>query len=282
MPRSDVSPRHAAGFTLIEAVMVIAITGAIAAVAGRFIVQPVQGYLATTARANLADTADNALRTMARDLRSALANSVRVTPDQLSLELIPTTSAALYQTEGTGALVFGSVATSFNVVGPGLTLAAGQDLVFYNLGPLVDESNAYAPNSSAAQQATSNRRSATSTGTVTTVGFSSAAGLPVAAFAPPYRVFAVSQPITYRCDTSAGTLTRITGYGFQSSQPNPPSGGSSALLAHGVSGCTFSYDASPIAARAGLVNLQLQLSTTTHAGTETLALQHAVHVNNLP
>ena len=97
MPRSDLSPRHAAGFTLIEAVMVIAITGAIAAVAGRFIVQPVQGYLATTARANLADTADNALRTMARDLRSALANSVRVTPDQLSLELIPTTSAALYQ-----------------------------------------------------------------------------------------------------------------------------------------------------------------------------------------
>ena len=61
------------------------------------------------------------------------------------------------------------MATSFNVVGPGLTLAAGQDLVFYNLGPLVDESNAYAPNSSAAQQATSNRRSATSTGTVTTV-----------------------------------------------------------------------------------------------------------------
>lgn len=280
MPRSDTPRRRAAGFTLIEAVMVIAITGAIAAVAGRFIVQPVQGYLATTARANLADTADNALRTMARDLRSALANSVRVTPDHLSLELIPTTSAALYQTEGTGALVFGSVATSFNVIGPGLTLAAGQDLVFYNLGPLVDESNAYAPNSSAAQQATSNRRSATSTGTVSTVNFSSAAGLPVAAFAPPYRVFAVSQPITYRC--TAGTLVRITGYGFQSSQPNPPTGGSSALLAHGVSGCTFDYDASPIAARAGLVNLQLQLSTTTHAGTETVALQHAVHVNNLP
>ena len=47
-------------------------------------------------------------------------------------------------------------------------------------------------------------------------------------------------------------------------------------------GCTFNYDASPIAARAGLVTLQLQLSTTTHAGTETVALQHAVHVNNLP
>lgn len=262
--------------------MVIAITGAIAAVAGRFIVAPVQGYLATTARANLADTADNALRTMARDLRSALANSVRVTADHLSLELIPTTSAALYQTEGTGALAFGSVATSFNVVGPGLSLAAGQDLVFYNLGPGIVESDAYAPNSSAVQQATSNRRSATSTGTVTTVGFSSAAGLPVAAFAPPYRVFAVSQPITYRCNIAAGTLTRVAGYGFQSTQPNPPSGGSSALLAHGVSGCSFNYDASPIAARAGLVNLQLQLSTTTHAGTETVALQHAVHVNNLP
>lgn len=282
MPRFDTPPLRSAGFTLVEAVMVIAITGAIAAVAGRFIVQPVQGYLATTARANLADTADNALRTMARELHGALANSVRVTTDHLSLELIPATSAAMYQTEGAGALVFGSVATSFNVIGPGLTLAAGQDLVFYNLGPGIVESDAYAPNTSAAQQATSNRRSATSTGTVTTVAFSSAAGLPVAAFAPPYRVFAVSQPVTYRCDTTAGTLTRHTGYGFQSSQPNPPSGGSSALLAHGVSACTFNYDASPIAARAGLVNLQLQLSTATSAGTETVALHHAVHVNNLP
>jgi MSHA biogenesis protein MshO len=282
MPRSDTRLLRAAGFTLIEAVMVMAITGALAAVAGRFIVQPVQGYLATTARANLTDTADNALRTMARELRSALANSVRVTADHLSLELIPTTSAALYQTEGTGALVFGSVATSFNLIGPGLTLAAGQDLVFYNLGPGITESDAYSPNSSAAQQATSNRRSATSAGTVTTVSFSSVAGLPVADFAPPYRVFAVSQPITYRCDTAAGTLTRITGYGFQSNQPDPPSGGSSALLAHGVSGCAFNYDASPIAARAGLVNLQLKLSTVTHAGTETVALQQAVHVNNLP
>lgn len=282
MPRFEPTRCRAAGFTLIEAVMVIAITGAIAAVAGRFIVQPVQGYLATTARANLGDTADNALRFMARDLRAALANSVRVTADHLSLELIPTTSAALYQTEGTGALVFGSLATSFNVIGPGLSLAAGQDLVFYNLGPLVDESNAYAPNTSAAQQAQSNRRSATSTGTVTTVSFSSAAGLPVAAFAPPYRVFAVSQPITYRCNLAAGTLTRHTGYGFVATQPNPPPGGASALLAHGVSGCHFEYDASPIAARAGLVNLQLQLSTSTHAGIETVSLQHAVHVNNLP
>ena len=47
-------------------------------------------------------------------------------------------------------------------------------------------------------------------------------------------------------------------------------------------GCRFSYDAAVIASRAALVNLQLTLSTTTSAGTESITLHHAVHVDNLP
>ena len=56
----------------------------------------------------------------------------------------------------------------------------------------------------------------------------------------------------------------------------------SAVLASGVSACRFSYDASVVASRAGLVQLQLTLATTTSAGTERVALYHAVHVDNLP
>jgi MSHA biogenesis protein MshO len=282
-PRSE--RRHAArrGFTLVEIVIVIAITGAIAAVVGRFIVQPVQGYLATAARAALVDQADLALRRIGRDLRIALPNSVRVTGSGLALELIPTRSGARYATAGAGALQFGVLDSAFDVLGPALDLGSAQQLVFYNLGTGVVGSDAYAPNGSAAEQATSNRRTATNAaGAAATVTFSSSAALPVAAFAPPYRVIAVDSPVSYRCDLGSGLLTRHQGYGFVASQPDPPAGGTSAVLASGVTACRFSAEATLASARAALVNLHLTLGTTTSAGTENVTLHHAVYVDNLP
>ncbi|WP_127999458.1 PulJ/GspJ family protein [Piscinibacter defluvii] len=277
------SRRSERGFTLIEAVLVIVITGALFATVAHFIVPPVQAYLATTARAQLVDQADLALRRIGRDLRIALPNSARVSASGLALELIPTSAGARYVAEGTNRLVFGSVAGSFDLIGPPLALTAAQEVVFHNLGPGITGSDAYAANGSAAEQAASNRRATgNGAGSFASITLSSSAGLPVAGFAPPYRVVAVEPPVTYRCDLGAGTLTRHSGYGFQASQPDPPAGGTSAVLASGVSACRFHYDASVVAARAGLVQLQLSLSTTTSAGTETVALHHAVHVDNLP
>jgi MSHA biogenesis protein MshO len=279
-PRCDWRAR---GFTLIEAVMVIAITGILAAVAARFIVQPVQAYLGSAARGAVVDQADLALRRIGRDLRIALPNSVRVAGSGRALELIPTSGAARYATEGAGALSFGSVDTSFDVVGPPLQMGTAQTLVFYNLGSGITGSDAYAANTSASEQATSNRRSASNTaGPASTVTLVSTAGLPVAAFAPPYRVVAVDAPVSYRCDLTAGTLTRHQAYGFVSTQPDPPSGGSSAVLASGVADCRFSVDATLVAARAAVVTLHLTLAAGAGADGETLTLHHAVHVDNLP
>jgi MSHA biogenesis protein MshO len=97
--------------------MVIAITGA-GRGGGAFIVPPVQAYLPPRRAPTWRTRPTTPCAPWPAICARPLANSVRVTPDQLSLELIPTTSAALYQTEGTGALVFGSVATSFNLIGP--------------------------------------------------------------------------------------------------------------------------------------------------------------------
>jgi MSHA biogenesis protein MshO len=275
--------RPAAGFTLVEAVMVIAITGVLAATVSLFIVQPVQAYLATSARSALVDQADLALRRIGRDLRIALPNSVRVTADRLSLELIPTTGGARYTTAGSGALQFGTPATSFDLVGPPLTLAASQQLVFYNLGPGVVGSDAYAANGSTTEQATSNRRTATNAaGPASTINLSSLAGLPAADLAPPYRVLAVESPVSYRCNLADGTLTRYQGYAFAAIQPDPPTGGSSAVLATGVSGCRFSADGTLVAARAALVNLRLSLAANSGVGSESVTLHHAVYVDNLP
>ncbi len=271
------------GFTLIEAVLVIAITGIVAGIVARFIVAPVQGYLSTQARAALADQADLALRRIARDLRLALPNSARVAASGLALELIPTTGAARYVTEGSQRLEFGTVDTSFDVVGPPLVLGASQQLAFYNLGPGITGSDAYADNVGAAAQAASNRRTATNgAGPASTIVIDSLAGLPVAAFAPPHRVFAIDAPVTYRCDLTAGTLTRHAGYGFVATQPDPPVGGTSALLATGVTACRFTYDAAVVASRAALVSLSLGLRAQTSSGDETVSLAHAVHVDNAP
>lgn len=263
--------------------MVIAVTGVLFAVVGRFIVQPIQGYMAAVARAGLVDTADLSMRRIGRDLAIALPNSVRVTASGLGLELIPTTGAARYATEGGDPLDFGTLDTSFDIVGPPLTVTGSQELVFYNLGPNVTGSNAYADNSSAAAQATSNRRTATNVaGAATSITLSSLAGLPVGDYAPPYRVMAVGTPVTYRCDLAAGTLRRYQGYGFVAAQPDPPSGGSSAVLATGVTACRFSVEGTLVAARAALVNLTLTLSGNTSTDTESVSLQHAVYVSNQP
>jgi len=271
------------GFTLIESVIVIAITGVLAAIVSMFIVNPVQAYLSTAARATLVDQADLSLRRIGRDLRIALPNSVRVNGTGLALELIPTTGGARYATAGSGALDFGTVDTSFDLVGPALTLGASQALVFYNLGPGITGSDAYAASTTALEQASSNRRSATNAaGSATTITISSLAGLPVGAFAAPYRLLAVDTPVTYRCDLTAGTLVRYQGYGWQATQPDPPGSGTSAIMATGVTACRFSADGTLTAARAGLVNLSLTLAAGSGSGTESVSLQHAVYVDNLP
>jgi MSHA biogenesis protein MshO len=279
---SDAAARSR-GFTLFEAVLVIAITGVLAGIVANFIVQPVRLYLSTVARADLVDVADAALRRITRDLRAALPNSVRVNASGLAVELIPTTGAARYRTEGSDPLLFGSVDTSFDLIGPALTLKSAQQLVFFNLGNGITGSDAYAPNGTAAEQADSNRRTATNAaGAATAITMGSLAGLPLMDFAAPYRVFAVDTPVTYRCNLAAGTVTRYSGYGFQASQPDPPTGGSSSVLASGVTACRFAYDSAVVAMSAGLVSLQLTLATTTTSGTESITLHHEAHVANVP
>ena len=66
------------GVSLVELIVVITISGIIAAVLGNIIVRPIQGYESQVRRAALVDAAEMTVRRLGRDIRQALPNSVRV------------------------------------------------------------------------------------------------------------------------------------------------------------------------------------------------------------
>ena len=92
------------GFTLIEMIMVIVITGVIAGMVAVFIKGPVDSYFDMARRAELTDIADTAMRRMTRDIRLALPNSLRnpAGGSDQCVEFMPTKSGGRYRAVGTG------------------------------------------------------------------------------------------------------------------------------------------------------------------------------------
>ncbi len=280
-------PRDGAGFTLIELVMVIVLTGIIAVVASRFIAQPVQGYLDSSRRAMLVDMADGALVRMSREVRLAIPNSVRVGAGGTALELLWMRTGARYRSEGPGdTLDFTLSADTFDVIGtlpdsasvvanpgavPGDCASGAVDcLVIYNTGQ--PGADAYAQDNVAAIRAAD----------ASSVSFVAPAPFPLTS--PGGRFYVVDSPVTYLCDPVSGTVRRFTGYALAANQADVDTaaeltgaGATSALLVDRVSGCNFSY-VPGTATRGGLVTLSLSLSDSG----ERVALLQQVHVSNLP
>ena len=119
-PHSPRAQARAAGFSLVELIVVIVITGIIASVVGLFITGPIQGFLDLSRRAGLVDGAQLALTRMGRDLRAALPNSVRISGD--AIEVLLTADGDRYRVEGPGAaadrLQFTAADDSFNTLTP--------------------------------------------------------------------------------------------------------------------------------------------------------------------
>lgn len=86
------------GFSLLEMIMVIVITGIIAGVVAVFMSGPLQSYVGASQRADLTDTADLALRRLSREIRHALPNSLQVTEvgDNYKIDFIATSGGGSY------------------------------------------------------------------------------------------------------------------------------------------------------------------------------------------
>jgi MSHA biogenesis protein MshO len=278
------------GFTLIELVITIAVGSVVVAFMALFIVMPMDAYTAQTRRAALVDASDSALRFMARDLRSSLPNSVRITTSGTvtALELLATADGARYQDGGplsNPALVLDFTAAdgAFATTVPftQLTLpwtSNAYSLSIYNVG--VPGANAYQMANVITPAGTTITISAGATANQNLVTLSPA--FQFAFGSPEKRVYLVSGPVSYLCDTAAGTLTRYSGYAIESSQPTSAAtlsaaGAAAALVAANVGGCQFTYS-SGTAQRNALATLTLQITLSG----ESVQLLNEVQVVNAP
>lgn len=266
------------GVTLVEMIVVIAVTGVLVALVSLFGRAQIDAYFDVAGRAALADAADTALRRIARDLQVALPNSVRTAGTNI-VEFVPIRAAGRYRTDltpaGGGNPLDLSVAdTSFDVLGPPVTTAAGDQLVIYNLGQT--GSDVYDGSSA---------RALTSIGgSLTSLSF---AGAQFPFGSPTRRFHVVGGPAAYECDLAARVIRRHWCYGFQAAVPAvfgalpvhaACAAEQSAVLVDNVSACSISYTPGTLA-RDGLVSLSLTLENDRG---ERVTLLHQVDILNAP
>jgi MSHA biogenesis protein MshO len=311
--------RTQAAFTLVEMVVVIAITAVIFGMVAIFVLRPVQGFEAQNRRADLVDLAESALRRMQRDTRRALPNSVRIVCDgtlppctgsetRWVLELIRTTVGGRYRQGAGQGPTGGGIATtavqclldfttaddSFAVVGSlNDTLTAGDRLVISNWDSRGASANAYAGDNITPISTTLNLTSPDpSCDGEDRINFLNGGGPAPFLFPfrsdPGQRFFIVDNrnPVTFLCDTSGGTanITRYDGYTYTLDQTAVDSAGE--LIAAGATPALLAdnvtacrFTYAPGTPQRGGL---VTLDLTVSKDGEQVRLLHQVHVDNAP
>ena len=281
------------GFSLFELILVIVLLGIMASGAGLLITPPIDAYSDQVRRQLLVDQAEMSLRQIARDVRKALPNSIRITPDGRALEMVNTSDGARYRDEAgvefsaaTHILDFTSADTEFNFLGSlnlpaPSTLSANQRLVIYNTAPANIYNDAVAGASLGI---------ITPFGTVMDLTELTMGGeveqhlvldtpFQFSQQSPGQRAFIVDGPISYICDPDSGSglITRYSNYAYTATQPTPPASAAIGPVVTRVIACSFNYTAGT-EQRGGLITLEISLS----ASGETVTRLHQVHVDNVP
>ena len=305
--------RRTRGFTLVEAVLVIVIIGVLAGIVAVFIRAPILGYRDTVDRAEITDQADLALRRMARDIRLALPNSVRVSPNRDALEFLQTRSGGRYlspddSVDAALTLSFDDPAqlqfTAIAPLGSFAQVRAGDYVVVYNLGPGFEPADAYNVNVADANVQRNIARiraradvsvelpgqvaNTTTPGVRIDLTSNPFAAQTTAMSSPLQRFQVVSGPVSFYCLARAdGTLDLWRHWGYdiaaaQSLPPKVPAGGTRALMASRLTRCDRIFNYSTAASqRTGLVGIDLALRGR-NDNTPAIRLVHQVHVDNTP
>lgn len=289
-------PKFHRGFTLVEMIIVIVITGIIGGMVAILIRAPVQGYVDSARRAEMSDIADTALRRIGRDVRTAVPNSVRLPApgDSSYFEFIPTSDGGRYRVIDVGAggcgtsgneLDFAAADACFEIIGEPITFAAGDQIVIGSTQP--DGNQPYLDVGAASGV---RRAIATAGNNLTFVKITPTVKLPPSAELDGQRFSVVpdaQQAVTYACTgtllvadangNGQGALTRFQHYGFKPNQAAPTTlDVTGAMLANNVYDCHFAYTTD------SANNSLLSLRITIMRGGESVNLYHEIHVNNIP
>lgn len=313
--------RHGAGFTLVEVIMVIVITGIIASFVGVFIKGAIDAYVDSARRAELSDMADTAVRRITRDIHLALPNSVRnpVDGSDQCVEFIPTKIGARYRAAKESAVAgdeldFSVADSSFDMLWLNSALPATMQIVPGDVAVVYNDGSGKSDCTGAVASGTAggNAYCGYNAIEIASLGTGGAAGTPInfvgtgsaAPFnakqlpsASPYYRFQVipkdEHIVAYAC--SGNTLYRYSRK-LPSTWALPAlpgtwvvpatcaamiSGATAATLADNVSPCSFKYE--PPGSSTGLsMNGILQISLTMTQAGESVKLYHQVHVDNTP
>lgn len=298
------------GFTLIEMIMVIVITGIIGGMVAVFLKVPIQQYMDVSRRAELTDIADTALYHLAGEISTAVPNSLRVAGcgGIPCVEFLPTRDGGRYRANATGgaggcaavagnsggdALNFAAADTCFEIIGQPVNFAANDAIVVGSTqsdgNPPYDKTSFL--NASGVVQGGVLRDYTGASGVPqTTVVMAGAQRFPAAAELSSQRfdvVDGAQQAVTYACEGTLGALDakgngqaslwKHWNYGFNIAQQAPVAlGGSKAILANNVSGCVIDYAVAN--QRMGLLGVRLTLTS----GGESVSLYQEIHVSNVP
>ena len=288
------------GFTLVELVVVIVITGIVAGIVTIFLKSTVDGYFDVARRVGLTDVADTALRRMSRDVRSAVANSIRSPSDQC-FELLPTSTGGRYR-QGPDIVNDNAVScapsatcaapldisqpvTVFDVLSPMATTPTAGDWVVIDNQNGNDAYGAGVNRGAIAAIATPNvayglARISLAAATVFPNGYDGGRFVVVPNNGGNPAVFYVCAAAGKNASgTGTGTLYRVV-RPFTAAYPAAcPGVVGAAILATHVSSCRFIYDPTHGATQqSGFVWLQLELAEAN----ETVALSYGAHVENVP
>ncbi|MDX1404912.1 MAG: type II secretion system protein [Woeseiaceae bacterium] len=284
--------RRLTGFTLIELVITITISGIVIAFAAMFFSGPVRGFTDQVRRAELVDSAESALRRMGRDIRRALPNSIRVTTvgTVTALEILNSVEGIRYRAgpppgNVNAWLNFATADSAFNSIGQFDSIAkpfssTSHYLSIYNVG--VAGADAYALTDVITPAGTqidiNNAAEAGEDNVVMTPAFRFSYP------SPRQRVYLIDSPVSFLCDTSTGELTRYSGYTIAANHSDRDTatellaaGASDSIMSTNLSACTFTYTPGT-AQRAALISLSLSLAEDG----EQINLLQQVHVDNVP
>lgn len=282
-----------AGFSLIELIVVVVLLGVLASGAGMLISNPIEAYEAQVRRQQLVDQGEMALRQIARDVRRALPNSIRITPvgGGSALEMVNVVDGGRYRDEEGGiytadpnyVLDFSATDQVFNLLGS-LNNPAEFDpnnrLVIYNTSE-----NIYAEAVDVDDQGIITNAGTSASVVTLNPGVNQEDQITLSnpfrftQQSPGQRLFFVDSSISYICDPAGSRILRYAGYGFRAAQPTAPAdfGVASGKVVSALSACSFNYSAGS-ATRGGILTVEITISDSG----ESVNLLHQIHVMNLP